>query len=98
MAHLTEAPCRVSSDLRSHQREQDQRALDVDQFDEDDEQKVRDTVGRARAGPVGGLLKTLRPIELANGIGGLDKARAFDSLIGDLRKLRLGCLERWEQL
>lgn len=94
MASLTEAPDRVNAELRRHLRlvERAERL----QFDEFQEEHVAEVVGKRLAKPVQDLLLALRQIIITERSFGVDKARAYDSIIGPLHELHAACIDQWE--
>lgn len=67
-------------------------------FDEYDEMKVGAVVPSELVKPVQELLISLATAEMAERIDGLDKARAFDLILQELKKLREACIDRWRDI
>lgn len=67
-------------------------------FDETDDGIMHDICeGPTLAEPVQSLLITLSQIYLYENSYGLDKAKAFDAILPDLKKLRQACKKLWEE-
>lgn len=71
--------------------------IEPQEFDETDDGIIHDVCeGPVLAEPVYNLLQTLRHIHLYENSFGLDKAKAFDAILPDLKKLRAACKQIWE--
>lgn len=89
-------PCRVSADLRIFQQEQ--AAFVAEEFNEDDDYHLRQIVPDRLVKPLMELLSTLRQINGAERIEGLNKERALDWLRRDTEAVRQALLELWADL
>ena len=96
-SEMDRVPCRVSADLRKYQREQNALELNAPEFDEFDDQQVKDACG-ALAGPVQGLLTAYAQMVTRGEMTESEKANFLDSIRGDLKELRRAVRAEWESL
>jgi hypothetical protein len=88
-------PCRVSAELREHQRKLDK--ADARTFDPWDSALMQDLFGRL-AEPMALFLIAFEQIEKTEQSFGPDKSRAFDFIRPRLTALKDACLEEFRQL
>lgn len=95
-------PCRVSIDLRRHQREQEQSALtrrDPIEFDETDDGLMHDVMGNELLGKAAQkVLCTWLEIERAANSFGVDHGKAYNALLEPLREFRAAVKKQWEEI
>lgn len=91
-------PCRVSADLAILDRKQREDAANTVEFDEYDDNMVKQVASGRLAKPVQALLITLHHIEQTQRSFGVDHRKAFDSLLPDLQALREACRDEWRDL
>lgn len=95
---MNDIPCRVSADLAILDRKQREDAANAIAFNEYDDAIMHDILG-PRFGPiVQSVLEQLYTIDCTQKSFGVDKAKAFDALLHDLRKLREACIDEWKDM
>jgi hypothetical protein len=102
---MSDTPCRVTADLRRHEREEYYRHLDAEprpEFDEHDDGIMHDVLGNDRlAKPVQALLLTLRDLKAINGSFGqscINPDTLYKIITERLEALRKACEAEWQEM
>jgi hypothetical protein len=86
-------PCRVMSDLSAHEYEQ--RQGEIEQFDEYNEDHIRQIFGKRFSSAIQDFLLTRLEVHKAQGIYALNKEKAVEHFLESADKLYRACKEEW---